>query len=232
MVQPIALCIEYLDVRSRADRFLCCVATPGYDVALGLDETGQVVWRDDARLAHELWVSADQQLMVVRRTGRPEIVVTRAGRSLSLPFDKPVVLLDCDRVDVQGTRLRVHVHGATEHVTAPTPLEQERAAGTVAAIATAVAISASAIGCKPSAGTNEATSAAVVAAPAVPEAGPEAAVPQDVGDAAVEASAVPASASASASAAPVTAPTRKPPIEVRVRPPKPVAPPRDGGTGF
>ena len=126
MVQPIALCIEYLDARSRADRFLCCVATPGYDVALGLDETGRVVWRDDRHLAHELWVSADQQLMVVRRPGRPEIVVTRAGRSLSLPFDKPVVLLDCDRVDVQGTRLRVHVHGATEQVAAPCPLEQER----------------------------------------------------------------------------------------------------------
>jgi hypothetical protein len=233
MVQPIALCIEYLDARSRADRFLCCVATPGYDVALGFDETGQVVWRDDTRLAHELWVSADQQLMVVRRPGRPEIVVTRAGRSLSLPFDKPVVLLDCDRVDVQGTRLRVHVHGATEHVAAPSPLEQERSAGTVAAIATAVAITASAIGCKPSADANEATSATVVADPVVPEAGPELAAPEDAGAVAMDAAEVPAaSVTGSASAAPVTAPTRKPPIEVRVQPPKPVAPRRDGGTEF
>ncbi|HQK21234.1 MAG TPA: hypothetical protein PLJ27_27465, partial [Polyangiaceae bacterium] len=166
MVQPIALCIENLDAHTPKDRYVCCVATPGYDIALGLDEKGGVIWREEERLAHELWVSADQQLMLVRRTGRPAIVVTRAGRSLSLPYDKPVVLLDCDRIDVQGVHLRIHIHGETDQVVAPSFWEPERSAGTVAAIATAVAISASALGCKSSStSTSELTPATVIHEP-------------------------------------------------------------------
>lgn len=228
MVRPIALCIEYLDQRSRADRYMCCVATPGYDVALGLDVHGDVVWRDDVHLAYELWVSADQQLMVVRRAGTPPIEVFRAGRSLSLPFDKPVILIDCDRLTIGSRSVRVHVHGPTEAVQPPEPLATERSGRSVAALAAAVAISASAIGCKP---TSEGASPSAVIVEPQPSATMEApdldGSVQDVGP---EAEAAPA-VSGSASALPETLPTGKPPIEVRHRPPKPVRP-RDGGLDY
>jgi hypothetical protein len=235
-VQPIALCVEYLGVRSRSERYMCCVATPGYDVALGLDAGGDVVWREDARLAFELWVSADHQLMVVRRAGRPEIVVSRAGRSLSLPFDKPVVLLDCDRVEIGGRAMRVHVHGPTETVVPPEPLEPARSTRPIAALATAVAISASAIGCKPSVEGSDTPSAAVVpevVPPPADSAGPstDAEVVEDSADAALEAAMESPSASASSAVLPPSA-TKKPPIEVRTRPPKPVTPRRDSGVPF
>ena len=237
-VQPIALCVEYLGVRSRSDRYMCCVATPGYDVALGLDARGDVVWREDGRLAFELWVSADHQLMVVRRVGRPEIVVSRAGRSLSLPFDKPVVLLDCDRIEIGGRAMRVHVHGPTEHVQPPEPLEPARNTGPIAAIATAVAISASAMSCKPSVEGSDTPSAAVVpeVIPSPAESAgpsPDAEVVEEA-DAAVEAAVdrPPASASSAVPPPPPPSATKKPPIEVRIRPPKPPPPRRDSGVPF
>lgn len=235
MVQPIALCIEYLDTRSRADRYLCCVATPGYDVALGLDDDGAVVWRDDARLAHELWVSADQQLMVLRRDGRSEIVVTRAGRSLSLPFDKPVVLLDCDRIETGNRRIRVHVHGVTDDVVPPEPLEQERASLPVATLAAAVAIGASALGCKPSSDTGEAPTVVMVPEASAGDAGSVGdarGLVEDPDDASEDSKdAGPDAAPAASISAPLAPATTKPPIEVRIRPPKPVRP-RDSGTSF
>jgi hypothetical protein len=231
MVQPIALCIEYLDTRSRADRYLCCVATPGYDVALGLDDQGAVVWRDDRRLAHELWVSADQQLMVLRRDGRGEIVVTRAGRSLSLPFDKPVVLLDCDRIDTGNRRIRVHLHGVTEHVSPPEPLEQERSS--LPTIAAAVALGASVLGCKPSSDAGEVPTVVMVpeaigADADARDSGKVEELDQEPSEASKDAG---EEAPGASSSAPLPPATKKPPIEVRVRPPKPVRP-RDSGTSF
>jgi len=234
MPEPIALCIEYLDAREREDRYMRCVALPGYDVALGLDERGETVWRDPDRIACELWVSADDQLIIVRREGGPETVVYRAGRSLSLPADKPVVLIDCDRVDVGARRLRVHVHGVAGAVHEPAPLE-ERTTRPLAAIAAAVAISASAVGCKPSSGVHETPSAEPVPV-APPSSGPaeasSAATPVDGGaDAVVEEPSENAEADGgdvSVPAASVPPIPTKPPIRVRDRPPKPV-PPRDGG---
>ena len=211
-----------------------CVALPGYDIALGLDANGEAVWRQDARIACELWVSADDQLIIVRRDGSPETIVSRAGRSLSLPADKPVVLLDCDSVDVGERRMRVHVHGTASVVHEPAPLE-ERTKHPLAAIAAAVVISASAIGCKPSAGVQETPSAEPVPI-APPGSGPsEVSSAAMIVDGGGDADANDPSAAGSADAGdgavpPASAPPRttKPPIRVRDKPPKPM-PPRDGG---
>jgi hypothetical protein len=122
MPQPLAICIEdVLETRSEA-RYLRCVALPGRQPGLRLGGGGEVLWRSEDTLACELWVSGDSQLILFRRAGAGPVIVTREGRSLAVPEEKPVVLLDLDEIGVAGRRLRVHVHGAAATVAAPEPL--------------------------------------------------------------------------------------------------------------
>lgn len=119
---PLAICIEDLDAPDE-HAYLQCVALVGRQPGLRLDAAGEVSWIEasvgPASLAAELWVSLDQQLILYRPATAAPVRVRRSGRSLDAPFEKPVVLLDGDELDVGQRSLRVHVHGETIHSHAP-----------------------------------------------------------------------------------------------------------------
>jgi hypothetical protein len=122
MVRPIAICIEDLDAPSEALKYLRCIALPGRQPGLRLDEAGSVLWQASDVLSCELWVSADDRLILYRQEGMAPVVLRRGGRSLDVPCSKPVVVLDKDQIEVGPRRLRVHVHGEAAAVAAPSPL--------------------------------------------------------------------------------------------------------------
>ncbi len=151
MPKPMAICIEDVDAKSEETRFLRCVAVCGREPGLRVDATGKVLWRSDDKAACELWVSADERLILYRPEGAPPVRVSRAGRGLDVPFGKPVVVIDQDEVDVGAKRLRLHVHGEARTVAAPSFFapEQGRSSGLIKAAAAAVALgSIVAGGCK------------------------------------------------------------------------------------
>jgi len=117
-----AICIEDMDAESREDHYLRCVALPGRQPGLRLDGAGRVLWQSDDGVSCELWVSADERLILYRPEERAPVTLHRAGRSLDVPSGKPVVVIDQDQVDVGGRHLRVHVHGEAPAVAAPSPL--------------------------------------------------------------------------------------------------------------
>jgi hypothetical protein len=130
MPEPLAICIEDLEPRSGALRYLRCVAVVGRQPGLRFDAAGAVLWRSDAGVAAELWVSGDDQLILLRPDGAPPSTVRRAGRAVVAPVGKPVVLRDQDELEVGGRHLRVHVHGPAPEVAAPSPLPEATAAAT------------------------------------------------------------------------------------------------------
>ncbi|NMC71333.1 MAG: hypothetical protein GYA57_14880, partial [Myxococcales bacterium] len=119
MAKPMSVCLE--ELREGEGRFLRCVALPGRGPGLRLGPDGAVRWRDGAA-GCELWVSADERLILFRPAGGPPAVVSRAGRSLEAPEEKPVVLLGGDEIRVGGRTFRVHLHGPAGAVRAPEPL--------------------------------------------------------------------------------------------------------------
>ena len=143
-IRPMAICLEDLDAAQEDERYLRCVATPGGEPGLGLDGHGVVRWMPDGPTAYELWVSADGRLALQRGSGSGAITVSRGGRSLEAPPEKPVILLDQDLLEVAGRRLRVHVHGEAQDVHEPTWLSgrtlgrMARAAAAALALGTAV----------------------------------------------------------------------------------------------
>jgi hypothetical protein len=150
MAKSLAICVE--DVGSQSStRYMRCVALPGRQPGLRLDEAGQVVWQSDEGVACELCVSADGRLVLYRPEGAIPISVHRAGRSLDVPCSKPVFIIDKDEVGVGERLLRIHVHGEAPLITAPSPLPSKtRPFRRLAQAATAVAIAGtvSAVGCK------------------------------------------------------------------------------------
>jgi hypothetical protein len=125
MPKPLAICIEDLDAPATPSQYTRCVAVPGRQPGLRLDGAGRILWRRDESVACELWVSADERLILYRLDDAPSVVLHRAGRSLDVPCSKPVVLIDQDQVDVGGRHLRVHIHGEAAAVAAPSPLLPE-----------------------------------------------------------------------------------------------------------
>jgi hypothetical protein len=119
MPKPLAVCLEDLDAATPGERYLRCVALAGRQPGLRVDGAGAVLWRSDEAVACELWVSADDRLILYRPEGSAPVAVRRAGRVLEVPFAKPVVLLSQDEFQVGRRRLRVHVHGIAPTVTAP-----------------------------------------------------------------------------------------------------------------
>lgn len=157
MPTPKAICIEDLRGADDASRYLRCVALAGRQPGLRLDREGTVLWRADEELACELWVSADERLILYRPQEGAPVTVQRSGRSLEVPEEKPVVLLDQDQLQVGGRSLRVHVHGDAPAVHAPSPLEvpappsggarlAQAASATAAALALGLSLGAQ--GCK------------------------------------------------------------------------------------
>ena len=226
---PKAICIEDLLTASPAERYLRCVALPGRQPGLGLCDTGTVVWKDDERLACELWVSADERLIAYRRDGAPPLTVRRAGRSLSAPSGKPVVLLDGDELMVGDRHVRIHVHGVAPSVHAPSPLPvRSTAAARMTAVAAAAVALSAVTGCDkpktaspPDAGIEvRETPPAVMPVPE-PEAGPEAG-PDAGPDALADATAADTGKTGQpARSHTVKTESKPPPIEVRNTPPDP-----------
>ncbi len=122
MSTPLAICIEDLDAQSGVAKYTRCVALPGRQPGLRLDEAGRVLWQRDDGVSCELWVSADERLILYRPEGGTRVTLHRAGRSLDVPCGKPVVIIDQDQIDVGRRRLRVHVHGEAPSVAAPSAL--------------------------------------------------------------------------------------------------------------
>jgi hypothetical protein len=140
MPKPLAICIEDIGSQSKT-RYMRCVALPGRQPGLRLDEAGRVLWRSDDGVSCELWVSADERLVLYRPEGAASVFVHRAGRSLDVPCGKPVLVVDKDEVDVGPRRLRLHIHGQAPSIAAPSPLpSRSRPLSSLAQAATAAAI--------------------------------------------------------------------------------------------
>lgn len=121
MPKPMAICIEDVDARNENEKYLRCVALVGREAGLRVDAHGAVLWKSDEDAACELWVSADNCLILYRPEGAVAVKVCRAGRGLDVPAAKPVVLLDKDQVVIGDRVLRVHVHGEAPGISAPSP---------------------------------------------------------------------------------------------------------------
>ncbi|MBW2279052.1 MAG: hypothetical protein JRF63_16310 [Deltaproteobacteria bacterium] len=142
MPTPQAMCIEDLFPRSELTRYTTCVAVAGAEPGLGLDKQGKVLWQKRKVTGCELWVSLDERLMLLRPQGAVPVTVRRGGRSLDVPQDKPVVLIDQDQVELGSKKFRLHFHGETEEILAPAPypLQDTGVGRVVRATAAAVAI--------------------------------------------------------------------------------------------
>jgi hypothetical protein len=142
MPQPIAICLEDL-AAPPAGRYLRCVALVGRQAGLRLDGEGSVRWLGEEHTACELWVSADDRLILFRLHDGPPVAVHRGGRELEVPAERPVVLLDQDEIWLCARRLRVHVHGVAAAIAAPAPLVEATAlSGRRATVAAAAAAAA------------------------------------------------------------------------------------------
>ncbi len=115
---PIALCLEKLGA-TEDERYTRCTARSGREQGLAIGLGGAILWCSPEPAACTLWVSRDQRLMALRPEGAPTVSVVRAGRTLELPADKPVVLRHQDDLVFAGVRYRVHVHGTTNEVHPP-----------------------------------------------------------------------------------------------------------------
>ncbi len=104
------------------------MALPGRQPGLRLDSSGNILWRTDQAAgtgAAELWVSEDNRLILYRPDGAPPVTVRRAGRSLNVPYSKPVTLVNLDQIVLNDRNLRIHLHGETTSLAAPAPLTPE-----------------------------------------------------------------------------------------------------------
>lgn len=127
-MKPQAICIEEIREKAKANRFTRCVALPGRQPGLKLDASGNILWRTikaTVASAAELWVSEDNRLILYRPEGAPPVTVHRAGRSLQVPYSKPVVLINLDQITLNSRELRIHLHGETSNIIAPAPLTPE-----------------------------------------------------------------------------------------------------------
>jgi hypothetical protein len=121
MAKLLAVCVENLATSDPDERYVRCVALPGRQPGLRIGCGGEVLWRSDDAVC-ELWVSSDERLVLWRIADTEPVVVRRARRSLQVPPQKPVMLLDQDEVEIGGRSLRIHVHGPVSEEAPPQPL--------------------------------------------------------------------------------------------------------------
>ncbi|MFH2009362.1 MAG: hypothetical protein ABI333_22415 [bacterium] len=122
MIGPKEICLEELfhaQEEEEDERYVRCVALPGGEPGLALDREGAVQWMVEEPEHFALWVSADNELVLLRGKGAGPVQVERGGRSLDAPTGMPVILRDQDELVVNGKRLRLHVHGETDAVFSP-----------------------------------------------------------------------------------------------------------------
>lgn len=224
MSEPIAVCIESVNATDPADRFLRCVAVPGGTPGLALAGDGVVLWEASQPSGCELCVSVDGRLLLWRPAGAEPVLVCRAGRSLEVPFEKPVMLLDQDEVEIASRRMRLHVHGRAPAVHPPAAL-RARAKSTAATLAAAMALGGAAAGCD-QLGLGQSDEIEVRdQPPTIGPAEPEDASTPDADAAAFGQTAADAAPHASASVT-ATSSRSSPPIEVRTSPPTAAPPER------
>ncbi|MBU1219035.1 hypothetical protein KKF34_06170 [Myxococcota bacterium] len=157
MHDPVAVCLERVNPKPGENRFVQCTVITGAETGLGLDEHGNATWRDMASTVAEFFISADDRVMFLKTekcTG--EAIVSREGRSLAAPVNKPVVIIHGDTIKIADRILKIHLHGQTEYIHAPQDLIPEvdakpqtkvlKAASLAAAIAATAVIST---GCAP-----------------------------------------------------------------------------------
>jgi hypothetical protein len=137
---PLSVCLEDQHASPDDDRYMQCVALPGRTPGLCMTVKGRIGWKLSGPVACELWRGADGSLVLYRPDAGPDVPVEvrRAGRSLVVPFGKPVILRHQDELMVEGGAWRVHIHGATREVRPPSPLRRNLRAA-FAALAVAVA---------------------------------------------------------------------------------------------
>jgi len=124
MPRPLSLCIEDLKASDGDEaRLIRCTAMPGGQPGLGLGADGNIRWLTKALVACELWVSSDDRLIALRPEGAPAVSIGRAGRWIDAPEGRPVVLLDQDQIRLGVRVFRVHIHGETDSVQEPAPLQ-------------------------------------------------------------------------------------------------------------
>jgi hypothetical protein len=216
MLKPIALCIEDTIPQPGQPRYVACVAVVGRQAGLGLDDRGGILWQARTGLAAELCVSGDQQLILYRPESAAPMSVHRGGRSLVVPCAKPVVMLDQDEVQFDHRRLRLHVHGVTAKASPPRPLPAARGdsrseaagSGGLRAKAAALALGSLLTGaCDKKIEVRDQPPVVVPSPMPPPQSEPS------------RPDAAPAAPDAGAVAKPKAGKPRRPPIEVRDRPP-------------
>ena len=116
MPKPLAICLENLDPRKTGHRYTRCTALVGRQPGLRVDDGGRIQWEEEGHTAVEIWVSQDDRLILYRPSGGAPVVVRRGGRSLDVPVDKPVVVLDQDLFTVGDNEYRIHVQGVAPAV--------------------------------------------------------------------------------------------------------------------
>jgi len=136
-VEPIELCLESLDAVEDEQPYVRCVALSGAELGLGLTASGEIVWKQNDAPSASIWVSADNQLMVVRNEESTAIRLVRAERFLDLPLAKPVVVLHEDLLEMHGHSFRLHIHGVAASVEPPTRLALRRVHSMIAGAALA-----------------------------------------------------------------------------------------------
>lgn len=157
MHDPVAICLERVNPMPGENRFVQCTVITGAETGLGLDEHGNATWRDMASTVAEFFISADERVMFLKTekcTG--EAIVSREGRSLNAPVNKPVVIIHGDTIKIADRILKIHLHGNTEYIHAPQELypevEEKPMPRTLKAASLAAAIAATAVistGCSP-----------------------------------------------------------------------------------
>jgi hypothetical protein len=145
MPSPQALCVE----DTALGRFVQCVAVAGGLPGLSLDARGQPCWGETQACACAIWVTADERLALLRPAGAPALTLRRERRVLQVPEEKPVFLVQGDELDIGGRSLRLHLHGPTQAVRPPAPLEARPARRLPARTAGLVAASALVVRCNP-----------------------------------------------------------------------------------
>ena len=148
MATFIALCLEDLDAAPGSPEYLQCVAKPGSQPGLTVDESGRVLWEVASGAAFELWVTADDRLALRRRSAACQVTVSRSERSLAAPTGKPVILLDQDEIRLGSRHWRVHLHGHVAGAHAPRPLLRKAFAPLAAAALTLAGCAGSDAGLK------------------------------------------------------------------------------------
>lgn len=143
MSRILAICLENQNAASAEERFLKCTALTGRKDALIIDRDGLVHWKSEKKDGFELWVSADDRLILYLPEGvEMEIQVSRSGRSVTVPNAKPVVLIDGDEISMSQFRIRVHVHGFVDDEYSPSWYTEPQVSSSGSRVARAAATAA------------------------------------------------------------------------------------------